>query len=86
MEINLNANIDVVSRANSIPAKPREVGPAQKDVSFERSNALNQALADIPNVRTEAVQRGQALLGSVPYPPEETVAKLAHLLALGLDS
>jgi hypothetical protein len=86
MEIKLNTNIDSVARINGLTPKGREVTPAEQEVSFDQSNALNQALADTPNLRRDAVQRGQALLGSVPYPPEETVAKISHLLALSLDT
>ena len=85
MEINLNTNIDSVVRANTLALKGREPGPAQQVVSFDNSTAQNQALAAIPDSRAEALQRAQALLGSVPYPPEETVAKISHLLALALD-
>jgi hypothetical protein len=85
MEIKLNTNIDSVARANNLTFKPKDVAPAGDEVSFVHSDALNKALADTPNVRPEAVRRGHALIGTVPYPPAETVAKIADLLALSFD-
>jgi hypothetical protein len=83
MEINLNTNIDSVTRTNGFITRGREVGEAKAQVSFEDSTALNRALATVSDVRSELVQRAQVrVLGSVPYPPEETVSKIAHLLAL----
>jgi hypothetical protein len=86
MEINLNTNIDSVTRANNLTTQGRDVRPIKEQVSFENSNALNQALLTTPDVRSDEVKRvGYQVLGSVPYPPEETMAKIAHLLAMELD-
>jgi hypothetical protein len=86
MEINLNTNIDSVTRANNLTTQGREVRPTKQQVSFENSDALNQALSTTPDVRNDEVKRAAfRVLGSVPYPPEETVAKIAQLLAMKLD-
>jgi len=86
MEINLNTNIDSVARATNVAPQGREIRPVQEQVSFADSEALNRALTVTPDVRTDEVRRATAkVLGAVPYPPEETVAKIAHLLALKLD-
>ncbi len=86
MEIKLNTNIDSVTRANNFTAQGRDVRPVREQVSFESSNALNQAINDLPDVRADKIANIQnRVLGSVPYPPEETVAKIAHLLAMKLD-
>ena len=86
MEINFNTNIDSVNRTNGFTPRGREVRPVNAQVSFENANALNQALDNIPDVRSEEVKRAQdLLLGSVPYPPAATVAEIAHLLALNLE-
>ena len=85
MEINLNTNIESVTRANGFAVRGREASAAPDPVSFESSKALNQALATVPDIRDEPVRRAQQMVGTVTYPPEETVAKIAHLLALQLD-
>ena len=83
MEINLNTNIDSVTRTNGLTTRGAEVGRINEQVSFENSRALNQALGSLSNVRGDVVKSAQSrVLGSVPYPPEETVSKIAHLLAL----
>jgi hypothetical protein len=86
MEINLNTKINSVSRTNSIASQGREIRSVREQASFTNSDALNQGLTNMPEIRNEAVKRAQdQVLGDVPYPPAETVAKIAHLLAINLD-
>lgn len=85
MEIKFNSELKKVAAASQpSPARSRaDVSPEAAPV-FEETRALEAALGETPDVRPEMVARGQALVGSVDYPPVETMQKLARLLALNL--
>lgn len=52
--------------------------------TFSGSEAMNQALAGVPDKRVEVIQRAQKLLGDPTYPPRETIHQLSELLAMRL--
>ena len=49
------------------------------------TDSLRSRLERTPDVRPEAVERGRALVNTTTYPPQETMARIARLLAIGLD-
>jgi hypothetical protein len=85
MEIKLNSGMDAVSRSEAKPAVGRGQPELRDGVSFTTSRSLDQALAELPDVRADVVERARALISSAPYPPAETLDKLARLLALAPD-
>ena len=54
--------------------------------SFQRVEALDQAMQATLVVRPEAVARAKALIGDVQYPGDETIRGIASLLALKLET
>lgn len=68
------------------PIPPAEVRPPRRAVQvttdggeFAGTEALQRALNATPDVRPEAIARGQALAESEHYPPAETMQRLARL-------
>ena len=59
---------------------------ATDDVSLTGSAALEKSLHDTPDSRPEAVQKARQLINDVQYPPQETIKKISHLLAIKLKS
>jgi hypothetical protein len=85
MEIEFNA-----SRAPSLPptpVAPRGSQPAagSDEPRFKGTEALAQALARLPDTRSEAVEKAQKLAGLVKYPPDEIIHRIATLLAIHLS-
>lgn len=68
------------------PAETRQTRKAVQEttegVEFAGTAALQRALEATPDVRPEAVARGQELVKSDQYPPSETMQRLARLFAM----
>ena len=87
MVMKINANISANGINSSVPVKRPAANVAGEDgVSFQDSAVLESALDKLPETRAEAVERARNLIGNVHYPPEETIRKISHLLAIQLDS
>jgi hypothetical protein len=86
MEINLNPPVETAAKVVSGPVRPKEAAARTDDVVLDQSQALEARLAEAPEVRTEAVERGKALATDPRYPPAETIRKIANLLAINFDS
>lgn len=83
MEIKFNSDVNPIpATTNAAPAKARTVSSADPAPQFEGARALEEALAATPDIRSEKVQEGQALTSMQNYPPMETMAKIARLLAV----
>jgi hypothetical protein len=48
---------------------------------FSRAEALNKALEETPDARTEDVLRAKDLFNQVQYPPVQIIHRLSRLLA-----
>lgn len=86
MEVKTNNNIDVAQRVIVTQTKPRPTPLKSDSTSFQRAQALDQALRATPEVRPEAVSRAKELISNVKYPPSAAIAGIAALLALRLDN
>jgi hypothetical protein len=85
MEIELNTSrIPSVPLAPIVPRAPANV-PARDESRFKGAEALTQALAQLPERRPELIQRAKEVVGSVKYPPDETLNGIATLLAMHLS-
>jgi hypothetical protein len=82
MEVKANINIDATPRVGVNPARRQTVPASADTVSFQRVEALDQALQATPTVRTEEIARARELIGDVKYPPADTINSIAALLAL----
>jgi hypothetical protein len=86
MEINPDLN---AAKAPPLAAR----APAQRTLKAERSHAefhasvaLEKALEQTSDVRSEVVERARELVGQVNYPPRETLRQIATLLAMHFRS
>ena len=86
MEVKLNTEITSIPRTHDVAAKPGTPPAPGQDVSFDNSQALNQQLAQTPDVRSEAVKRSREMVASGHYPPDYVIETLSKLLALKLNS
>jgi hypothetical protein len=84
MEIELNTSH--LERVPPSPPSPRarEAASPGDDAQFPGTEALSQAMAQIPDSRPETVHRARQLVGSVKYPPEQTIDRISNLLAIHL--
>jgi hypothetical protein len=86
MDIEFNPARPVATGAGQ-PVSRREAPPAVRgEQPFERAAALEKALKEIPLVRTDKVGHAKNLVADVKYPPEETLDRIANLLAIHLKS
>jgi hypothetical protein len=85
MEIEFNPSRTPAPGAGQPVARRESVPTVREAAPFERADALEQALKDIPLVRPDKVEHARALVADVKYPPEETLVRLANLLALHIN-
>lgn len=86
MEVNNNNNIDAAQWVRVNQTKPRPPQAESDSTSFQRVEALDQAMQTTPDVRPQAVERAKKLISDVRYPGDETIRGIASLLALKLDT
>jgi hypothetical protein len=86
MEVNTNFSAGGVGGIT--PQKP--AAPAVKTAAapdaFARSNALEQAVKNLPASRPEAVAQARELAADPNYPPADVLRQVSHLLADRLSS
>ncbi len=81
MQVNPTGNINVTGSITR-PANSNPVRPDRDQAEFVNSETIDQALRAQPDVRPEAVEKAKSLVEDATYPPDETVRRLANLLAL----
>jgi hypothetical protein len=81
MQVNLTVtpgtHVRSAETSASAPAKPER----SDEAVFSRHDALDRALQDDPDVRTEEVERTRDLFTSVQYPPVQLIHRISRLLA-----
>jgi hypothetical protein len=82
MEISPKTNVDPVVRTTPGQTPVRESRAAREAVSFAGTEALNSALAGVPEVRLQVVERAKELANDASYPPPEIIKRIANLLAM----
>ncbi|MCL5097772.1 MAG: hypothetical protein M1608_09670 [Candidatus Omnitrophica bacterium] len=85
MQVNPSNNLEPVIGITR-PRLVREVRNDQDQVAFDRSESLNRALAQTPQVREAEVARAKSLVEQSTYPPIGTIRRIANLLAMKLGS
>ncbi|MBL9137224.1 MAG: hypothetical protein JNK85_15230 [Verrucomicrobiales bacterium] len=84
MEVQSNHPAGGINPASTVRTEARRTKEPTEQVNFAQSAAVEQALQKTPEIRTEAVDRAKALVGSINYPPPETIRRLSNLLAMHL--
>ncbi len=64
---------------------PARVSAADNRTSFQQTEVLNGAMADVPNVRPEAVARAQQLIHDRSYPSTQVIHDIGRLLVEALQ-
>ena len=85
MELNPTSNLTRVAMTAEKPSGPHAPACAPPAVSFAEARALDQSLAQMPDVRKNAVDQAKALLAQTGYPSPEVLNNVAHLLASNLQ-
>ena len=81
MEVNFNPSLSVNTGSGQLVVRQNNTQPADTTMSFERTQALEKTLQETPQVRPEAVTQASALISDANYPSDETLNKMAGLLA-----
>jgi len=82
MEIQPNLNAGKVNPLPAEPAQVRRIEPTTDQAAFSGAAALEAAMQRLPEVRTDRVRDAAQLIGDPSYPPEQTMKRLANLLAM----
>ena len=86
MQINPNSSPGAINRDEPAAPAVKRVSADSDSAVFNRTDALNQALSEENDVRPLEVQRAAALVSQVEWPPQETIRRIATLLALNLSN
>jgi len=86
MEIQLNTtNIDPIGRIGASQPVKGEIKTPEPGAKFDKSEALNQALRQLPDSRAEVVAKAKEKVSLSGYPPPETIRKFSALLAMNIS-
>lgn len=89
--INSTSKTETTLRTDFVPEKsPRVANGAARQTDTDRLSASSQetlqnVLSQQPEVRTDMVERGKALLVDANYPPKEIIRQLTELLVNTAD-
>lgn len=85
MEVDFNpGRYPIAGASQSAVRRSTETPAADTSMSFERTKSLEQSLKDTSQVRPEKVARASALVADASYPSDETLNRMAGLLATHL--
>ena len=82
MQVNPNNSPGEVSRVEPYRPSPLAAKLEHEQTDFTHVAALNNALQDVPQVRTEEVERAKKLIQDANYPPPYALVRIARLLAM----
>ena len=85
MQIKPNAQVESLPPVVVSQSRPRAASEPVDEVALNQSQALDQRLQDEPEVRADRVAHAKELVSGINYPPQETISKIANLLAMNLD-
>ncbi len=79
MQVNANPNVSATTKMNG-QRPPPPTARVDKAVFLE-TDALNQSLQQVPDVRQDAVDRARTLVQDSQYPPLSVLQDIAALLS-----
>jgi hypothetical protein len=83
MQVKLDSNLDPVRRSATAQHRSPKVASSPATVRFDQSAGLDRALAGMPDMRPDAVERARKLIADPNYPSKETLWRVGELLASG---
>jgi hypothetical protein len=84
MQVNPSQHSDPVGQTGLVRRSTVTPTPPGDGATFDHSAALNQSLANTPEVRQAVVERARRLIEDTNYPPAVAINKIADLLAMKL--
>jgi archaellum component FlaG (FlaF/FlaG flagellin family) len=89
MEVDFNTGRNPITGASQSIVRPPAAAPVTESTDttmpFERTQSLEQSLKDTSQVRPEKVAQASALIADPNYPSDETLNRMAGLLAKHLN-
>ena len=86
MKIDSTTNSAPIGMPGGQLSTPARVNATDDRTGFQQTEALNGAIADVPNVRPEAVARAQQMIQDSNYPSPQVVNDVGRLLAAALQN
>ncbi|HUA68237.1 MAG TPA: hypothetical protein VMA13_06790 [Candidatus Saccharimonadales bacterium] len=86
MEVEFNVGLTGNNPVSQTPVRRVPSQPASNTMSFQYTQALEQTLKETPTVRPDAVSRAAALLSDPNYPSDETLDRVAGVLARNIQN
>jgi len=79
MQVNATNHLTPTPEPNRRSHSPAPAGDA---AAFSQRAAIERQLENLPAARTAAIERARALVKDDSYPPDETIQRIANLLAV----
>jgi hypothetical protein len=87
MEIEFNPSLIATNNPVSTSiVRPVSTQPGESSMPFEHTQALEQTLKETSNVRPEVVANAATLLSDANWPPDETLDRVANVLAQNIQA
>jgi hypothetical protein len=84
MDVNPNSRINWVS-AGSAQFSPHRGAAVRKDEArFDQTQALDESLSLTPDLRADVIAQAKDKVSLAPYPPADSMARIARLLGIHL--
>ncbi len=84
MQVNANPNVGATAKIAGLRPSSPSARVERDKAAFLETDALNEALQQVPDVRPEAVDRARALVRDSQYPPLDVLRNVADLLTTRL--
>jgi hypothetical protein len=76
---------EIASVANRPSSKPAQTAAGNETLDTSASTSLRAALAALPEVRTEVVEKARPLVVDANYPPRAIIEDIARLFVSSQD-
>jgi hypothetical protein len=85
MKIDATTNSGPIGTPVGQVTTPARVNATDNPTNFQQTDVLNGAMADVPNVRPEAVARAQQLIHDSSYPSPQVIHDVSRLFVAALQ-
>jgi hypothetical protein len=87
MEIEFNPSLTVTNNpVGPSTVRPVSTQPGENAMPFENTQALEQTLKETSNVRPEVVAKAAVLLSDPNWPTDESLNRVANVLAQNINA
>lgn len=84
MKIDSTTNSGPIGTPDGQISRTARVNATDDGTSFSQTEVLNDTMADVPNVRPEAVARAQQLIQDSSYPSPQVIHDVGRVLVAAL--